>query len=194
MKFIMPKLLLNIERWKWNDDFRVYVSNMGHFKNEYKKPLSVLIDKRKGYCKIKTSCGLKTAHRLVMLTWCPIPNAEDLTVDHLDHNKRNNALSNLEWVTEIENWERARRDEVNEELLKQVNNIVKDAVLTKVTNGTQIYASIADAVSDCYKISLPKKQRNNATLSKSQSTRMQNRLKKAIENQTEYYGKKWNYV
>ena len=31
MKFIMPKLLLNIERWKWNDDFRVYVSNMGHF-------------------------------------------------------------------------------------------------------------------------------------------------------------------
>ena len=83
IKFIMPKLLLNIERWKWNDDFRVYVSNMGHFKNEYKKPLSVFIDK-KGYCKIKTVCGLKSAHRLVMLTWCPIPNAEDLTVDHLD--------------------------------------------------------------------------------------------------------------
>ena len=110
MKFIMPKLLLNIERWKWNDDFRVYVSNMGHFKDEYKKPLSAFIDKRTGYCKIKTNCGLKAAHRLVMLTWCPIPNAEDLTVDHLDHNKRNNALSNLEWVTEIENKRRAKAD------------------------------------------------------------------------------------
>lgn len=110
MKFIMPKLLLNIERWKWNDDFRVYVSNMGHFKNEYKKPLSAFIDKKNGYCKIKTSCGLKAAHRLVMLTWYPIPNAEDLTVDHLDHNKRNNALSNLEWVTEIENKRRAKAD------------------------------------------------------------------------------------
>ena len=114
MKFIMPKLLLNIERWKWNDDFRVYVSNMGRFKDEYKKPLSALIDKRTGYCKIKTNCGLKAAHRLVMLTWCPIPNAEDLTVDHLDHNKRNNTLSNLEWVTEIENKARAKADLVSE--------------------------------------------------------------------------------
>ena len=125
MKFIMPKLLLNIERWKWNDDFRVYVSNMGHFKNEYKKPLSVFIDKRTGYCKIKTSCGLKTAHRLVMLTWCPIPNAEDLTVDHLDHNKRNNALSNLEWVTEMENKRRAKADLAENEACKKTAIVVK---------------------------------------------------------------------
>lgn len=120
IKFIMPKLLLNIERWKWNDDFRVYVSNMGHFKDEHKKPLSVFIDKRNGYCRIKTSCGLKAAHRLVMLTWCPIPNAEDLTVDHLDHNKRNNSLNNLEWVTEEENKARAKAD------LVECNNVDED--------------------------------------------------------------------
>ena len=45
-----------------------------------------------------------------MLTWEPIPNAEDLTVDHKDHNRRNNAVSNLEWVTREENLLRAEKD------------------------------------------------------------------------------------
>ena len=45
-----------------------------------------------------------------MLTWKPTPEAEQLTVDHLDHNKRNNALYNLEWVSRGENLKRARRD------------------------------------------------------------------------------------
>ena len=105
-KIILPKLLLNIERWKWNEEYRIYVSNTGKFKNEYKKPMPILIN-QKGYITIKTLYGLKLAHRLVMLTWNPIPNAEDLTVDHLDHNKRNNAVSNLEWVTKAENLSRA---------------------------------------------------------------------------------------
>lgn len=112
--FILPKFILNIERWKWNDEYRVYVSNMGHFKNEHKKPLPFLIDDRR-YILIKTNCGFKRAHRLVMLTWVPIPNAESLTVDHLDHNKRNNALSNLEWVTREENQRRADRDYIKAE-------------------------------------------------------------------------------
>ena len=30
-----------------------------------------------GYCAIKTNCGFKKAHRLVMLTWKPIPDAEN---------------------------------------------------------------------------------------------------------------------
>ena len=33
-----------------------------------------------------------------------------MTVDHLDHNKRNNCISNLEWVTREENQERAQAD------------------------------------------------------------------------------------
>lgn len=51
-------------------------------------------------------------HRLVMLTWKPTPEAEMLTVDHLNHNKRDNSLDNLEWVTVEENQVRATRDQV----------------------------------------------------------------------------------
>jgi hypothetical protein len=45
-----------------------------------------------------------------MLTWKPIDNADEMTVDHLDHNKRNNMLRNLEWVTREENLKRAKED------------------------------------------------------------------------------------
>lgn len=49
-------------------------------------------------------------HRLVMETWHPISNPEEMTVDHLDHNKRNNDIRNLEWVAEKENHKRAADD------------------------------------------------------------------------------------
>ena len=61
-------------------------------------------------CYITTDRGFKTAHRLVMLTWKPIPNAESLTIDHLNHNKRENTIYNLEWVTRKENLNRACND------------------------------------------------------------------------------------
>lgn len=49
-----------------------------------------------------------------METWRPISNFEEMTVDHLDHNKRNNDIRNLEWVTEKENHERAANDRLIE--------------------------------------------------------------------------------
>ena len=108
-KFILPNFQFRIEKWKWNSDYRVYVSTLGNFKDEYKNIIPVKIDNN-GYCVIKTNCGFKKAHRLVMLTWKPIPDAENLTVDHLNHNKRCNELSNLEWVSLNENRERAQND------------------------------------------------------------------------------------
>lgn len=103
-----------IERWKWNPDFELYVSNKGHFRNRDKKDVPIQIDKN-GYCSVY--CGGTThrhllAHRVVMHTWRPTPNAEFLTVDHRDHNKRNNAVDNLEWVTKEENIRRAKADEL----------------------------------------------------------------------------------
>lgn len=108
-KFIMPKFIWKIEKWKWNNEYRIYVSNTGKFMDEYKKPIPVKINEN-GYVLIKTPYGKKLGHRLVMMTWCPTANMEALTVDHLDHNKRNNAIDNLEWVTKEENCRRAKED------------------------------------------------------------------------------------
>lgn len=42
-------------------------------------------------------------HRLVLMAHCFVPNHRELQGNHKDGNKRNNHLSNLEWVTAQEN-------------------------------------------------------------------------------------------
>ena len=45
----------------------------------------------------------KSVHRLVLETFKPCVNMNDLQVNHLDGNKLNNHLTNLEWVTGLDN-------------------------------------------------------------------------------------------
>ena len=42
-------------------------------------------------------------HRLVMMTFNPIPNPEEMQVNHINGIKTNNGLANLEWTTNSEN-------------------------------------------------------------------------------------------
>lgn len=143
-KIIFPKFNLKIERWKWNKEYRVYVSSLGRFKDEYKRNLPVKISSKTGYCNVETSCGYKVAHRLVLLTFRPIPNAEELTVDHLNHNKRDNSLDNLEWVSKQENWDRAKADLLKDQCLK--NEIILSSKEV-VCGGNAMFTNI-DAAAD----------------------------------------------
>lgn len=121
---MLPTLKLNIERWKYNPTFELYVSNMGHIRNKSKADIAPKI-MQDGYVVVYVYGSLNCymlLHRVVMLTWKPTPEAEKLTVDHIDHNKRNNALSNLEWVTKEENLRRAHDDYVGN--ICVYNNIV----------------------------------------------------------------------
>ena len=107
-RFIFPNMRITFERWKWNEKYQVYVSTLGNFRNEKKEKIKPFKGS-KGYFKILVNKKtlLKSAHRVVMETWCPCPGMDELTVDHLSGNKMDNSLTNLEWVTEKENQLRA---------------------------------------------------------------------------------------
>ena len=191
MKFILPKIFLGIERWKWNKEYRVYVSNMGHFKDEYKEDLPFKTT-NSGYLNVKTRCGYKLAHRLVMLTWRPIPGAEDLTVDHLDHNKRNNALTNLEWVTREENLRRADEDHLDDEVAESPAPTVQVTVKKKkkkrneIERGTiQHFKTPADAAE--WAMTLPELASNETVKVET----IRKNVKRAAKNKTPYLGFTW---
>lgn len=107
---IFPTLHIEFEKWKFNKEYGVWVSNFGNFKDIHKRPIPKKVYQQNGYMAVKTKHGNRLAHRLVMYTWCPIEDREAFTVDHLDHNKRNNRVDNLEWVSQAENLIRAQDD------------------------------------------------------------------------------------
>ena len=82
------------------DDGRVYSEKTNKF-------LSTALDKD-GYVKVSLiSTDNKrhrySVHRLVLENFHPVDGMENLQVNHIDGNKQNNNLSNLEWVTSSEN-------------------------------------------------------------------------------------------
>lgn len=95
------------------------ISNLGNVKAFYKyenkkyKPHSKILKqkiKKNGYVEIGLSKDNKTKyftiHRLVAKTF--IPNQENKPeVNHIDGNKQNNCVTNLEWVTSRENQKHA---------------------------------------------------------------------------------------
>lgn len=175
-KIILPKLNFKIETWKYNKEYRIYVSSLGHFKDEYKKNKPIKVASN-GYCMIETPYGLKSVHRLVMLTFRPIPNAEDLTIDHLNHNKRCNELSNLEWVTKEENLERAKQDFIQ---LKEINSI-------KYKAGNSVFNNIELAIDWV--------EKTTGGLSNPSAPKRENikkKINKAIVTKTLYCGRRWS--
>lgn len=63
--------------------------------------------KENGYLSVGLQKNKKRFHNyvhiLMMRTFNPVPNMEELEVNHIDHNKLNNHLDNLEWCTHKEN-------------------------------------------------------------------------------------------
>jgi len=89
------------------------VTKDGQIWSKRKQRYMSLIADRDGYLKVKLSkdgkSKTKYVHRLVLIAYRPIIEYkpvlqyERLQVNHLDFNKSNNKLSNLEWCTEESN-------------------------------------------------------------------------------------------
>ena len=147
-------------------------------KRKIKKRLPICIG-TDGYCRVRTSCGLIFCHRLVMLTFKPIPNAENLTVDHLNHNKRENTIYNLEWVTKYENLRRARADLIVPQHNRDKNKL---AILA----GQRVFENYNQAIDYC-RSQMPKSTRAKAT-----DETIRRNIKHSIRTGKKYCGVVWN--
>lgn len=75
-----------------------------------------------GYCTIRINGNNMLAHRLIMEAF---RGKSDLTVDHIDGNKLNNSLDNLEYVTLGENIKRAYYKGLRETALSSLSKPVR---------------------------------------------------------------------
>lgn len=88
---------------------------------------------RKGYKTVtitndKNKPITTSVHRLLMITYKPIENPEQMQVDHIDCDKLNNNLDNLEWVTKKENTHRA----IKNGLYKEDRVAISDEVVNEI--------------------------------------------------------------
>ena len=96
---------------KVSDDGKIYtldhsyLRKNGRLDNRKGKQLRPSVDKD-GYERVVlTKDGIRktySVHKLVSLAFIPNPENKT-TINHIDGNKRNNNVSNLEWATEKEN-------------------------------------------------------------------------------------------
>lgn len=99
---------VKIVNCKYNLKYDYYANEDGSiYSSISNKTLSYQLDKN-GYAKVQLSSvdGKRhrySVHRLILENFNPIEGMENLQVNHIDGNKLNNKLNNLEWCTCSEN-------------------------------------------------------------------------------------------
>ena len=86
---------------------RVIACKDGSMRKHKGRVLKLHVNKNTGYECLSLCndgrCNTKTVHRLVLETFKPHVNMNVLDVNHIDGNKLNNHLTNLEWLTRRDN-------------------------------------------------------------------------------------------
>lgn len=99
-----------------------YISNKGDFYSTFTKKLIKPQKDHKGYLYVEIGRKKYKVHRLVAEYFIPNPDNKP-QVNHIDCDKTNNTIENLEWVTNRENYEWAlKQGTFSKEFLKYKGN------------------------------------------------------------------------
>lgn len=116
---------------------KYYITQHGDVVNAKGKTLAFTVNKKTGYKTVslwKNNKGsTKTIHRLVALTY--LPNPDNLPeVNHIDGNKLNNRVDNLEWITPTGNRQHAYDTGLREQT-KLLDNPTYESLLERFLQG-----------------------------------------------------------
>lgn len=140
---MLNNISLPNEQWKRHPDFDNYqISTLGRIWSEKKQRIMNQYQQNSGYWQIQLvdNNGKSTrflVHRLVALVWIPNP-ANKPIINHIDGDKSNNCVHNLEWCTNSENIRHARTNGLN-----PYNNPTLNKKLSGQRAGTSKYFGVA---------------------------------------------------
>lgn len=143
-----------MEIWKAIEGYPDYqVSNLGRVKSLKFNREIILKPRIKNYAYVSLSfnslCNNFYIHRLVAIAFIPNPENK-LEVNHIDGNKYNNSVSNLEWNTSKENKSHAKTIGLyNQKGCNSVNSKVTEKDVLEIRNSNLSYVKL----SKIYKIS-----------------------------------------
>lgn len=146
---IQPKL--DNEEFKIYKDLNIAVSNIGRVWLFESKRFAILskkdiTDKNHGYEYINVNKKHKSIHRMVAELFIDNPNNYK-EINHIDMNRENNCVENLEWCTRSHNMRNMLNDfeNYNRCLIRVKNNGMKNAKMVKCIEDGKIFNSISEA-------------------------------------------------